>query len=131
MNPLPFVVGGLVNGSVYGLTAMGIVFTYKVSRVVNFAYGAIAMFCAYSYWQVHVSWGVPAPFAVVVSVVVIPTILAVLSERFVYRALAEASVFATTAATVGILLAVYGVVLYIWNERIVTLRLQTPSASPF
>ena len=130
LNPLPFVVGGLVNGSVYGLTAMGIVFTYKVSRVVNFAYGAIAMFCAYSYWQVHVSWGVPAPFAVVVSVVVIPTILAVLSERFVYRALAEASVFATTAATVGILLAVYGVVLYIWNERIVTLRLQTPSIFP-
>ena len=130
LNPLPFVVGGLVNGAVYGLTAMGIVFTYKVSRVVNFAYGAIAMLCAYTYWQVHVSWGLPAPIAFVIAVLVVPTILAVLSERFVYRALAEASVFATTAASIGILLAVYGVVLYIWNERIVTLQLQTPSIFP-
>ena len=130
LNPLPFVVGGLVNGAVYGLTAMGIVFTYKVSRVVNFAYGAIAMFCAYSYWQIHVSWGWPAPVAFVVAVVLVPTVLAILSERFVYRGLAEASVFATTAASIGILLAVYGVVLYIWNDRIVSLQLQTPSIFP-
>jgi branched-subunit amino acid ABC-type transport system permease component len=50
LNPTPFIVSGLVTGSVYGMSAMGIVFTYKVSRVVNFAYGAVAMFCAYCRW---------------------------------------------------------------------------------
>ena len=46
LNPLPFVVGGLVNGAVYGLTAMGIVFTYAVlvvifSMVADVLYGIL------------------------------------------------------------------------------------------
>lgn len=130
LNPAPFILAGLVNGSVYGLAAMGLVFTYKVSRVVNYAYGAIAMFCSYSYWQVRVEWGVPAPLAFIVAVVLLPSLLAVLSERFVYRRLAEASVFATTAASVGILLAAYGGCLYFWNERIILGQLRPPSIFP-
>ncbi len=35
------------------LAAMGMVLTYKTVGVFNFAYGAIAMFCAFTYWQLH------------------------------------------------------------------------------
>ena len=42
----PFIVIGLFSGSIYALAAMGVVLTYKTVGVFNFAYGAVAMFCA-------------------------------------------------------------------------------------
>ena len=39
---LPFIIGGLTTGSVYGLAAVGLVLTYKTSGVLNFAHGALA-----------------------------------------------------------------------------------------
>ena len=56
----PFIVFGVFAGSVYGLAAMGVVLTYKTVGVFNFAYGAVAMFCAFTYWQLHVGWHLSA-----------------------------------------------------------------------
>src|ERR1700722_12351062 len=109
INPTGFILSGLVTGAVYGLAAMGLVFTYKVARVVNFAYGVVAMFSAYCYWQFTNQWHWPVPVGILVSVVVIPTALALLSERVVYWQLRGSSVFARIAASAGILLAVYGI----------------------
>jgi branched-chain amino acid transport system permease protein len=44
---IPFLVNGLVNGSVYGLLALGLVFVYKGSRVLNFAQGEMGMLAAF------------------------------------------------------------------------------------
>lgn len=43
--------GGLVTGAVYALLAMGLVFTYKATRVPNFAYGAMATFVAFFHYD--------------------------------------------------------------------------------
>ena len=43
--------GGLVTGSVYALLAMGLVFTYKATRVPNFAYGAMATMVAFFHYD--------------------------------------------------------------------------------
>jgi branched-subunit amino acid ABC-type transport system permease component len=129
-NPLPFVAAGLVSGAVYALAAMGVVFTYKVSRVINFAFGAIAMFCAYSYWELRVVWHVPAIFSIPLVMIVLPTLLALITERFVYRSLEGSSLFAKTAASVGICLAIYGLALYIWTNPIQNLALLPPSLFP-
>src|SRR4029453_5526579 len=43
-----FVLLGLGTGALTALLALGIVAEYKASGVVNFAHGAVAMFCAYS-----------------------------------------------------------------------------------
>ncbi len=43
--------GGLVTGAVYALLAMGLVFTYKATRVPNFAYGAMATFIAFFHFD--------------------------------------------------------------------------------
>ena len=48
---LPFIVLGLVDGSVYGLTAMGLVLTYKTTGVFNFAHGAVATGAAYLFFE--------------------------------------------------------------------------------
>jgi branched-chain amino acid transport system permease protein len=52
----PFVVIGLFGGSVYALAAMGLVLTYKTSGIFNFAYGAVAMFCGFTFWQLRDGW---------------------------------------------------------------------------
>lgn len=129
-NPLTFIVAGLVSGSVYGLAAMGITLNYKVARVVNFAFGAIAMFCAYCYWQLRVAWGLPLPLALLGGVVVIPAVLALATERLVYRRLSSGSVFARSAASIGLLVGFYGVCLYLWNEPITLGKLRFPNLYP-
>lgn len=52
----PLVVIGLFTGSIYGLGALGLVLTYKTTGVFNFAFGGVAMFCGFVYWQFHDSW---------------------------------------------------------------------------
>ena len=50
MNDLSlFVLLGLGTGALTALLALGVVGEYKASGVVNFAHGAVAMFCAYCY----------------------------------------------------------------------------------
>lgn len=49
----PYIVIGLFVGAVYALAAMGIVLTYKTVGIFNFAYGAIAMFCAFTFSQLR------------------------------------------------------------------------------
>jgi len=56
----PFIVIGVFTGALYGLAAMAWWLTYKTVGVFNFAYGAIAMFCAFTYWQLHDQWGISA-----------------------------------------------------------------------
>jgi branched-subunit amino acid ABC-type transport system permease component len=129
-NPLPFLISGIVSGSVYGLAAMGLTLNYKVARVVNFAFGAIAMFCAYIYWQLRVDWGLPLPIALFGGIVIVPTVLALATEGFVYRKLAGSSVFARTAASIGLLVGFYGISLYLWNEPILVGTLQFPDLFP-
>ena len=38
----PYIIAGLVTGSIYAISALGLVLTYSSSRVFNFAHGAIA-----------------------------------------------------------------------------------------
>ncbi|MGH9282518.1 MAG: ABC transporter permease subunit, partial [Acidimicrobiales bacterium] len=44
---LPFIVVGVVTGSLYGLAGLGLVLTYRTSGVFNFAHGALAAASAY------------------------------------------------------------------------------------
>jgi branched-subunit amino acid ABC-type transport system permease component len=60
---LPFVIAGLVTGSVYGLAAVGLVLTYKTSGVFNLAHGGLASVAAYAFYSLHVQHGMPWPLA--------------------------------------------------------------------
>lgn len=119
-NPLPYLVAGLVNGSVYGLASVGVVFAYRLSGTLNFAFGAIGLFFAFLYWQLNVDWGVPALLALPLCLVVAPPAVAVVTERVVLRRLGDASVFARTAAAAGLLLAFFGATEYLWALEGVT-----------
>ncbi len=100
----PFLVLGIFSGSVYGLAAMGVVLTYKTAGVFNFAYGAVAMFCAYTYWQLHDAWHLPAPVALPLLLLVVAPLLGLLLERL-FSPLAGLSAEVQIVASLAVLAA--------------------------
>ncbi|HUR04099.1 MAG TPA: ABC transporter permease, partial [Nonomuraea sp.] len=61
---MPFLVIGVVTGSIYGLSAMGLVLTYKTSGVFNIGHGAVCAASAYVFFslrdQADLPWGIAA-----------------------------------------------------------------------
>ncbi|UGQ11115.1 ATP-binding cassette domain-containing protein [Yinghuangia sp. ASG 101] len=51
---LPFIVSGLVTGSVLGLAGTGLVLTYKTSGIFNIGHGAIAAAAAFVFYWLHI-----------------------------------------------------------------------------
>ncbi len=116
---LPFIILGLTSGSVYALGAVGLVLTYKTSRIFNFAYGAIATTGAFVFYTLHVQHGVSWPIAAAISVIGVGVVLGLVFEPFA-RALARVNLALQVAATVGVLLFVEALftVIYGQDERL-------------
>ncbi|MGH8998607.1 MAG: branched-chain amino acid ABC transporter permease, partial [Acidimicrobiia bacterium] len=120
---LPFFVVGITTGSLYGLTGLGLVLTYRTSGIFNFAHGAVAATAAYCFFALHHEHGLAWPLAALLSVGVLGPVMGVVLER-VMRRLAGARVVMAIVGTVGLLLAVQGL-LY------VTFGAQTKNFSEF
>lgn len=86
----PFLVIGVFSGSIYALASLGVVLTYKTSGVFNFAYGAQAMVCAFTYWQLHDSWGLTAWVSLPLLLLVVGPLTGLCFERL-FRPLADAT----------------------------------------
>ena len=97
----PFIVIGIFSGSIYGLAAMGVVLTYKTTGVFNFGYGAVAMFCAFTYWKFHDVWGITAWFAMPLVLLVAAAIGLILERLF--RPLAGQSAEMTIVVSLALL----------------------------
>ncbi len=102
---LPFIVIGIITGSVYGIAALGLVLTYKTSGVFNFGHGAIAAASAVVFFELHVRQSWPWPLAALVSVVAFGVLAGLLLERMA-AGLANATVAYRIIATIGLILIV-------------------------
>jgi branched-chain amino acid transport system permease protein len=109
---------GLVVGCIYALTATGLVVTYNTSGIFNFAHGAIGMVAAFSYWQLTVAWGWPAPLALVLILLVAAPLFGAAVERVLIRPLAGAAVDLSIVITLGLLLFLLGLANMAWKPRI-------------
>lgn len=105
---LPFVVAGLVTGSVYALAALGLVLTYRTTGLFNFAHGAIGMAVAYAFFQMRTEWGWPTWLSLVLALVVFAPLVGVAIDRWLFGALQDASQAAKVVVTVGLLLLLQG-----------------------
>lgn len=114
---LPFIVTGLVSGSLYGLAGMGLVLTYRTSGVFNFGHGAIAAAAAYVFYTLHVTHGVPWPVAATATVALFATVVGILMERLT-STLADAPQVVSVVATVGVLLGVQGLLLILYGDAV-------------
>ncbi|HET7720702.1 MAG TPA: branched-chain amino acid ABC transporter permease, partial [Acidimicrobiales bacterium] len=103
---LQFTLFGLMLGCVYAIAAMGLVLTYTVTGVFNFAHGAVGMIAAFCYFELRVRHGVPTPIAIAVVVLLGAPVLGLAAERLLRRfqgADYATSLVVTVALTVALL----------------------------
>ncbi|MFL6206662.1 MAG: ABC transporter permease [Acidimicrobiales bacterium] len=101
-----FTLFGLMLGCVYAIAAMGLVLTYTVTGVFNFAHGAVGMLAAFTYFELRERHGVPAPIAVVFVVGILAPLGGLAAERLLRRFQNvdfATSLVVTVALTVGLL----------------------------
>src|SRR3954453_9649238 len=77
---LQFTLFGLMLGCVYAIAAMGLVLTYTVTGVFNFAHGAVGMIAAFCYFELHVRHGVPTPIALALVLFVMAPAMGLVAE---------------------------------------------------
>jgi ABC-type branched-subunit amino acid transport system ATPase component/branched-subunit amino acid ABC-type transport system permease component len=105
---LPFIIIGIVSGSVYGLAGVGLVLTYKTSGIFNFAQGALATVAAYAFYYLNVDVGLAWPFAAIISVLILGAALG-LGFEVMARRVARGPLAWRIVAMIGIVLIVEAV----------------------
>lgn len=103
---LQFTLFGLMLGCIYAIAAMGLVLTYTVTGVFNFAHGAVGMIAAFVYFELRVRHGLPTPVALIVVMALAP-LLGLAIERLLRRF--QGTDYATTlVVTVALTVALLG-----------------------
>ncbi len=109
-----FTVIGLVLGGIYALAAVGLVLIYRVSGVLNFAHGAVAMFATFVAYEVAVRRGAPG-WAGALAAVATGALLGLVIERFTMRPLAGRPALVKVVVTIGWLLVLQTAAGLIWG----------------
>lgn len=112
---LTYVVLGLVAGASYALSAVGVVLTYRTTGFFNFAYGGIAMFLGYVFWQLRDRWGLSQWIAIPLLLLVAAPLLGLILERL-FRTMASRSTDVQLVVAVGILAFFTAFVPIIWGS---------------
>jgi ABC-type branched-subunit amino acid transport system ATPase component/ABC-type branched-subunit amino acid transport system permease subunit len=110
--PAGVVAKGILFGTGTGLLAVGLVLTYRTTRIINFSYGAMGTLAAGVATGLKVGqgvpWGLAAPVGVLVGIGV-----GALIERVVIRRFSKAPRLVLTVATLGLAQLLGGLAVYI------------------
>jgi branched-chain amino acid transport system permease protein len=120
---------GVVVGSIYSLSAFGLVLTYRASGVFNFAHGAIGMFSAFVFYQLvqggrvslvaaeyDQTWHLPTGIALVLVLGVLAPGLGWLLDVALFKRLRAAGEVVKIVATIGLLVALQGLAAVMWGS---------------
>ena len=110
---LNLIISGSVTGAIYSIMASGLVLTYQTSGIFNFAHGAVAFTTAFVYYQLHTGQGIPIVPAAIISVLVFAPLLGLALDRILLRRLATAPVYARIVGTIGLLVALPNLALWL------------------
>ena len=114
---IAYTIFGLVTASIYAIAASGLVVTYTTSGVFNLAHGAVGMFGAFVYWQMRFAWNWPAWLALIILLGILAPLFGCALERVLMRNLSDATEVTKLAVTIGVLVALVGASLWIWNPQ--------------
>lgn len=106
---------GLFLGALWAMYATGLVVVYTTTGVFNFAQGAIGVFSAFLYWELHVNRGWHSILALFVVVGMFAPALGVLLDIVIMRRLRTASLVVQLMVTVAIMVLLLSVVGDIWE----------------
>lgn len=121
------VVSGLATGSLYALTAIGIVLIFRNTRTINLAQGDFSMIGAFVGLAVLDSLKLGLLGASLVAIIAV-TLLAVGVERLIMRPLEQADWLTLFTATLGVFYILHGVAGWIWGRDTKSFPALFPSA---
>src|SRR5215212_3762806 len=107
---LPFIITGLLTGTVYGLLSTGLVLTFKTSGIFNFGHGALGTAGALVFYTATVSHGLDWKIGFVLSVFVLGPLMGLLME-LVARHLTLRSTAWKVVGTVGLMVLIPSIAL--------------------
>lgn len=128
---LAFAITGLATAGIYAVGASGLVLTYTTTGVFNFAHGAVGMMAAFLYWQLRFDWGVPAPIALIVVLLIAAPLFGAALEGVLMRRLQDATDATKLVVTVGLLAALIGAANWIWKPGVARVTHQFFEGSHF
>src|SRR5437667_182723 len=112
-------VNGLALGSLYALTAFGIVLIFKTTKVITFAQGETAMFSTFVAFTLLTAFQLPFAVAFVLTML-FAGVFGALIERVVIRRISTTTVLNPVIMTVGLSLILLGAAGWIWGYEIRT-----------
>jgi branched-chain amino acid transport system permease protein len=101
----PYIISGLTVGSIYAISALGLVLTYTSSRVFNFAHGAIAYGIAVFYYYLTRQNGWSIATAAPFTLLVVAPLLGLALYFALFRRLTHATPTVRLVSTVGLWVA--------------------------
>jgi branched-chain amino acid transport system permease protein len=105
---LPFIVAGLVVGSIYAIASVGLVVTYRTTGLFNFAHGATGMAVAYGFYELRTEAGLPTWLSFVLALGVIAPVLGIVIERLLFRGIEQTAQATKVVITMGLLIVLQG-----------------------
>jgi branched-chain amino acid transport system permease protein len=114
---IAYTIYGIVSASIYAIAASGLVVTYTTSGIFNLAHGAVGMMGAFVYWQLRFDWNVPAWLSLIIVVGILAPLFGCVLEKVLMRGLADATEATKLAVTIGVLVALVGAALWIWDPN--------------
>ncbi len=122
---LAYGVLGICLGSIYAIAATGLVVTYSTSGIFNFAHGAVGMLSAIFYWQLRFGWDLPAPIALIGTILIFAPLVGALLELLIMRGLHGTSEITQLVIPIAVLLAINGLATWVWFRDSNVARLPT------
>ena len=121
---LQLLANGLVTGSVIAIAAVGVSVVYGILRIVNFAYGDVMAFGAFTACLFNVTWHVPLVPSVVLAMAA-TALLSVLFELVLWRPLRrrQAGFMSLFLASIGLALVLREGIFLGWGPQSRTYRI--------
>jgi branched-chain amino acid transport system permease protein len=120
------VVSGLASGGIYGSLALALVLIHRATGVINFAQGEMATFSTYIAWSLTTNhgWSYWPAFAVTL---VVSFLGGAALHQSIIRPVEGGSVVRVVIVTIGLLLALNGLITWIWSGEVRAVESPFPS----
>ena len=110
------VIIGLVVGSAYGLTSMGLVLTYRTSGIFNLAHGAVGCAGSYAFYELWRQRGLPMGVALLLTLGIFAPALGATLYYGLFRRVTGKPIAVTLVASVAALVVLQGLVIAIYGS---------------
>jgi ABC-type branched-subunit amino acid transport system permease subunit len=113
----PIIVGGLLQGSVFAIVALGFALVFRVTGVINLSQGAFCIVGALSMYTLQQTLGWPTPLAAVGAVAGTTLFGAALGAATFVPAVSRLPHSSMLMLTAGLLTLIEGLVLVVWGSE--------------